>query len=510
MASKTRTVPFTGAYNTRIAKTNQAAGYSGVIGIGIVGLLTIGASIQASDKDERYINCFLTKEGEENYIVKRPGVAALNTPQSGSVGNAILVWSGQGSGTKIISAFGATDSSLYDGTTQLVTDAADTTAITGVAQEITETSLSGTATIGITSSDNTGWHYQDGGTVTKITDAQFPGNASKTIAGSFAHMDGYSFILDTNGDLWNSDLNSISSYGANSSIPANSYPDLGVAAKRFKTYIIAFGTQSMQFFRNVGNPFGSPLQRDEGLTVKIGAISAKAMAEISDSIFFCGATPQGGLSIFQYDGQLSRISTPEQDFQLVLAGPSNISLTTLRFYGRSFVLCKANTTTYVYVIEDKRWHEWTSTTPLWFKCAGLSTGTQILTYSISNIATGGKVYVINPASLVFTDDGSAFTATAQSREDDGGSSYKKYYEEFMLDADVEPSTSALTLSYSDDDYQTWTTHGTTIDLSAPDRLTRLGSSQRSNNHKRAWKLTHSANTALRIKAARYRASFGYA
>ena len=90
------TVPFTGEYNSRIAQTNQASGESGVIGIGIVGDFIIGASIQASDKDERYINCFLTKMGSRQYIIKRPGMAALNTPQSGSVGSAILVWSGQG------------------------------------------------------------------------------------------------------------------------------------------------------------------------------------------------------------------------------------------------------------------------------------------------------------------------------------------------------------------------------------------------------------------------------
>lgn len=500
-------VPFTGVYNTRIAKTNQASGTSGVIGIGIIGSFTIGASIQASDKDERYINCFLTKEGKRDYLVKRPGFGTLNTPQAGSVGNAILVWSGQGTGQKVMSAFGATNSSIYDGATRLVTNAVDTTAITGKATGITETKISNTATLAISSSDNTGWWYQDAGTVTKITDANFPGNNSLTLAGTFAHMDGYPFILDTNGDLWNGALNTVATWSALGKIPCNSYPDKGVGAIRFKTFILGVGTQSIQFFKNSGNPTGSPLKRVEEMTVKIGAISADAMAEISDNLFFCGATPEGGLSIFQYSGELSRISTPEQDFQLVLAGPTNISLTTLRFYGRSFVLVRANTTTYCYVLEDKRWHEWSSSAPLWYKCAGLSSGSQILTYSISNINTSGKVYLVNPASLVFTDDGAAFTATAQSPEDDGGSEKKKFYAEFWVDADIEPSTSALSVSYSDDDYGTFTTHGT-IDLSAQTRLTRLGASSRASGHRRAWKLTHSANTAFRIRSANYRVTLG--
>ena len=494
-------VPFTGKYNSRIAQTNQASGESGVIGIGIVGDFIIGASIQASDKDERYINCFLTKMGSRQYIIKRPGMAALNTPQSGSVGSAILVWSGQGAGTKVMTAFGATNSSIYDGTTRLVTDAATTTAITGKANGITETDVSGTATLVISSGDNTGWFYQDGGTVTKIVDAQFPG-ASKTLAGTFAHIDGYALIMTTDGYLSASDLNSVSSWTAASTKATNAYPDKGVGCIRYKNLIMAFGTESVEFYQNAGLS-GFPFQRVGPMTQKVGAISADAMGQIADNVFWVGATPQGGLSVFQYDGSISRISTPEQDFQLVLAGPTNISLTTLRFYGRSFVLIKANTTTYVYVVEDKHWHEWTSTTPLWYKAAGLSTGSQILTYSISNIATTGKVYVVNPASLVFTDDSAAYTALAQSMADDGGTPNVKIYHELNVVADIEPSASTLTIAKSDDDFVTFDTLGT-VDLSASvRRLTRLGAS-----NKRAWRLSNSANTAFRIERLQGRLTVG--
>lgn len=487
------TVPFTGQYNTRIAQSNAASGESGVIGVGIVGDFIVGASIQASDKDERYINCFSTKMGSKEYIIKRPGMAALNTPQSGSVGSAILVWSGQGGGTKVMTAFGATNSSIYDGTSRLTTNAADTTAITGKANGITETEISGTATLFITSGDSTGWYYQDGGTVTKVTDAQYPGNDSKTVVGTAAHMDGYTLVMTQDGYLYASDVNSVTAWTNTSRKQTNAYPDKGVGCVRFKTMIAAFGTQSVEFYENKGlTPF--PFLRVTPMTQKIGAISADAIGEISDTLFWVGATPQGGLSVFQFDGSMARISTPEQDFQLVLAGPTNISVTTLRFYGRSFVLVKANTTTYVYVLEDKRWHEWTSTTPLWYKAAGLSTGTQILTYSISNISTTGKVYVVNPASLVFTDDSVAYTATFQSMADDGGTPNVKFYDDISIVADKEPSSSTLTISYSDDDYETFTTAGT-VDLSdSVRRLVALGSS-----NKRAWKGTHSANTAMRIE-----------
>ena len=487
-------IKFSGQYSSRIAKTNAASGTSGIVGVGIVGLMIVGGNNTAPDKDERYINCFLTKQGGMDVIVKRPGMATNSTPRAGHVGSALLVWTGSVSSTDLISALGNTDSNIYNGITNLG-------AITGKATSITETFVSTVATLVVPSSDNTAWYYDTGvGVMTKITDGDFPGNvAGQTIVGSFAHMDGFACIMTSSGRLYAPNINSVTAWTANSFESTNAYPDKGVGCVRYKNLIIAFGTESMQFFQNAGlTPF--PFINVSSMTQKIGAVSADAIAQISDTIFFAGSTPQGGLSIFQYDGQVSRISNPEQDLQFLLAGPTNISLTTERYYGRSFVVVVANATTYVYCIEDKRWHERTSTTPLWYKSAGLSTGSQILTYCISKVSTSGKVFVINPANLVFNDDGFVYTATIQSGNDSNGTSNRKFYSEFRLDADIEPSTSIMTIAYSDDDYVTFTNAGT-IDLNAQTKLTRLGSSSPANNNNRAWKMTHSSDTAFRVKKA---------
>ena len=480
------TVPMTGSYNTRISQSNAVSGASGVVGIGIVGLMIVGAAPSAVDKDERYINCFLTKEGTKQYLVKRPGVAALNTPSSGNVGSAILVWTGGAGGTAVISAFGATNSTIYNGTTSLG-------AITGKARSITETFVSTTATLLVASGDSTGWYYDTVvGVMTQITDVDFPGNAGLTTAGDFAVIDGFACIMTTTGRIYASDVNSVTGWVSNSFDSANSYPDMGRGNVRFKNLLMAFGSESCEFWQNAGLAT-FPLQRIKSMTIRVGAVSSDAIATLADNVFWCGSTDKGGLSIFQYDGSLTRISPPEIDFQLVLAGPSNISLTTLRFYGRSFVLVKANATTYVYVLEDKRWHEWSSTTPLWYKCAGTSSGSQILTYSISNISTSGKVYVVNPASLVFTDDGVAYTASYQSptQEQDDRTQFFNF---LRIIADTEPSTSTLTIAASDDDYVTFSTLGT-VDLSQSHKqIDRLGASR-----KRAWKISHSAATAFRIE-----------
>lgn len=557
-------IPMVGAYNTRIAAANVLSGpASGYIGTGVIGTFIIGAGTTSTEKDARFLNCFTTTVADpmsgkkKLYLVKRPGFGTQSTPSAGQVGVSLLVWTGQGTGGKVISAFNSTNSTIYDGTTSLG-------AITGKSTGITETVVGTEATLTISSNDNTAWHTSSsavtgavtftadthtnttldnissitglvvgqlltgtgfaantriasidsataatlttattatnaGVTVTrtvlgKIVDADFPGNASKTLAGTFAHMDGFACIMDTAGNLWASELNTTSTWVATSFGATNAYPDKGIGCIRHKNFIMAFGSESVEFFYNAGlTPF--PFAKSVAMTVKVGAVSAEAITQISDTVFWCGSTPQGGVSIFQYDGSIGRVSTPEIDAALILAGVSNISLTPLRFYGRSFIVVIAGTTTYVYCIEEKEWFQFHSQTILWHKCTGVSMGGTMVNYAISTTSTSGKVYLQNHAALVFTDDTFAYTARAQLANNDHGTARLKFYSDIELIADIEASSSPITLGYTDDDYQTYTTYGD-LDLStARPRATRLGSSK-----KRGWVLTHSAATPFRIEA----------
>lgn len=493
MARKKIRTPLAGPYNTRPVSTLPGA--SGVVGSGIVGVMVVGKSTQTSNKDRRFINCWNESVQGTMYLVKRPGFALSTTPQAGSIGNAIMVWSGQGTGTKVISAFGGTNSSIYDGETRLVTNNADTTVITGKATGITETSISSTPTLAITSSDNTAWYYQASGTVTKITDVDFPGNAGLTLAGTFAHMDGYAFIMDTLGNIYNSDLNSITSWQASSVIPCNSYPDLGVGCIRRGNYIIGFGTQTIQFFRNAGNPFGSVLQRVEEMTQKVGCVSANAIATLGDTIYWTGSTPEGGLSVYSLSEGVKQVSTPEINRIIQLAGASNITMTSAKIYGRSFVILNASTLTFVYCQEENLWHEWNSSQGvLWNKCAGVSTGSSQVTYSISNTLTGGKVYVINPTNYVFTDDSQPYTATAQSGQM-GDGDVKTFWYDVAIIADQESTSSEIQVYASDDDYSSAELIGTVDLANANSRIYRCGAAYR-----RSWIFQHSASTPFRIEA----------
>lgn len=501
-------LPIIHPLNTRVSATNPLPASSGVVGIGVIGIMVVGQSVDPTAKDARYVNCFKHTVGEQVYCIKRSGLAALNTPQSGSIGTAALVWTGCASPTSLVTAFGGTNSSIYIGTDRLASDHTDTTIITGKATNISETVVNTTPTLYIPSTDNTAWYYQPGGTlitgtVTKITDAQFPGNNSLTLAGFGAHLDGYTFQMDTRGGIWNSDLNSITSWTALGTINANVYPDKGVGCIRFKQFVIGFGTESMEFFYNAGNATGSPLSRIAHMAQKIGAVAADAITSISDNVFWCGSTPQGGLSIYQYDGTLSRISPPEIDAVLLLAGASNIKLTAYRDYGLSFIIVKVGSSMYEYCIEEKFWFPRLS--HLGFvRMVGLSTGSTQVVYGVSELSTSGKVYTINHASRVYQDDGVGFSARAQLQAIDPGAGMFVAYEEAQVVADVESSTSNLELVWSDDDYVTWSS-ARTLDLSTnTPRTHRMGGTKKP----RAYAFVHSANTPMRLRELRLRVGLG--
>lgn len=476
MTIQSKRLPFTGTYNTRPG-TGVLTGSLAIAGIAVAGLAIAGKGNAASSKDHRLLNCLQITETDQNarskrlYIVPRPGFASNSTPRTGHVGNAIKVWTGQSS--KIMSCFGNTNFKLYDGTT----DKGDGT---GKASFISETLISGTATLFLTSDDNKGWTYQNGGSLTNISDGDFPGNATRTITGAFAHLGGYPFIMDTTGRIYNGDLNSASAWTANSYVTCDVIPDVGVGCVTNGDLIVGFCKTHFELFRNAGNPTGSPLSRLDGQAAvqQIGCVNANAIATMRDTIYFVGADTSGTLGLYSLSGgQPNLLSPSEIGAALAIAGSTNISITTLGFYGRHFVVICASTSTFVYCIEEQNWHEWTGN-QLWFKADAVVSGSSIVNYAISNDVTGGKVYILNPANVVYADDGVDVRGTIQTAKLDMGTRRRKSWRRIALVGDQTTSAVNALLYWSDDDYQTMS-EGRTLDVSGRMPVaTRCGSSYR--------------------------------
>jgi hypothetical protein len=127
----------------------------------------------------------------------------------------------------------------------------------------------------------------------------------------------------------------------------------------------------------------------------------------------------------------------------------------------------------------------------------------MLNYAISNTVTGGKVYLMDNANLQFTDDTVVYSAVIQTALIDFGTMKRKFYPSVELVCDKQTTTSNISLSWTDDDYQTTTTWGTVDTSAARTMADRCGSGRR-----RGWIWTHSANTPMRIEAMEIEVEMG--
>ena len=485
-------IPLIGTYNTRTFDSSTGFGVlSGVVGVGIVGSMIVG-SLFTGNRDQRFVNCFpetirnpITNK-VHYYLTKRPGFDTHTTPAAGNIGTAIKVWLGQGSGTKIMSAFGDTNSTIYDGTSSIGTTV-------GVARDITETNATGTATLVIPCENGNAYYYPDGGALTQITDVDFP----STNIGTFVHMDGYAFIMTTLGDIYNSDLNSISSWSADNFVSASQSTDQGVGLIRFRNYIVAFGKESAELFWNAGNPTGSPLTRIDNGFIRIGAISSRAMCTVENNIYWVSSSDGSSYAVYTMDGTLPRrISSPQiETYISILAPNGSVDLTGVRLFGKTFIFVQVSgPATFVYVVEDDMWHEWSGTTRLWYKFTG-NTATSNLLHSISRDGISGKIYKMTPSNLLFTDDGTSYVMQLQTSKFDADNNYNKFGDRLELIGDKQVSTTNIVVDWTDDDYNTYA-DGITLDMSQDNPVIySLGSFRR-----RAFRLTNESSTPVRIEA----------
>lgn len=485
-------LPLVSTYNTRnIDNTNTSITTSSIVGFGLVGVLVVG-NTASSIKDKKLINCFAEKVqspltgSSEYYVTKRPGFAVLNTPASGELGSALKVWSINAD--KVISSFGSTNSTIYDGTTSIGT-------VTGVTTFLEETLLAATPYLTAVTTSNKAY-YSTGGAFTEITDVDFPSNASRTITGNFVFIDGYAFIMDTGGRIYNSDLNSISAWTADSFISANMYPDNGIGLARYKNLLMAFGKETIEFFYNSGqNPVGSPMSRYEQGFVHFGALNQYAFTQLEDTVAWVSASDRSGIATYILDGlQPKRVSTPYIDSQLSLASTSGVYVTSAKIVGKTWIIITTTGATFVYIVEDDMWHEWQSTLPIWHHMSGTSAGTRV-SYAISRSDTGGKVFVIDPSNLTYQDNGTTYTMTIQTSKYDANTINWKFLNKLSLVGDTCTIANTMSISWSDNDYQSFSTPRD-IDLYTNNPyIMNCGKFRR-----RAFKLSNTVNAPVRLEA----------
>lgn len=233
--------------------------------------------------------------------------------------------------------------------------------VPGLPFDFIQTDVAG-GTIGFVFKSTADAFYYNGSTVTQITDAQYP---TTTVRG-IAYLDGTYYVMDPNGQIFGSDLNSPTSWTALNVIVAQMEPDGAVALSRLLNYIVAFGEYTTEFFFNAGNPApGSPLSAYTSGMLNVGCAAAGSVAQTNNQLFFIGVTKQRGRSIYMMTGTTPQIiSTPAIERILNDDNLSEVFSFCVKISGHNFYVLTLvdSDITLVWDTATGDWKEWTSLT----------------------------------------------------------------------------------------------------------------------------------------------------
>lgn len=440
--------------------------------------------------DQRFVNCFpemikngLT-DGNRIYLMKRFGLTRSFRPRgTAGEGRGFELWN-----NKFYSVIGNT---LYEtNTSTLVSTAKATlTTYTGAVGFI--------ETMGINNylflcDGVKGYVISTTGVVTMITDPDFPTPHITTPT----FMDGYVFLLKTNGDICNSVLEDPTSWDASNFITADSFPDLTVALARQNNLVVALGETSVEFFYDAGNATGSPLGTTP-YTIQFGCASIGSITQEESLVTFVCKSKTGGVFISIVDGVNPTTISTEPINRILHAEGEAIQYSwayITRAQGHSFYVLNLpiQRRTLVYDYDEKMWHEWS-----W------NTGTSQDMFPFSwRVGADSELYFLHEtdgyvykASVnTYTDNGNAIQVLIQTSRFDGDTAKVKFLSKLEFICDRQTTSSPISVSYSDDDYQSWSS-ARTVDLNNRAVLWRLGSFRR-----RAFLFTHQQNTPFRIEA----------
>lgn len=306
------------------------------------------------------------------------------------------------------------------------------------------------------------------------------------------YLDGYIFLVKSGtADIYNSDQDDPLSWISGEFISAEMLPDTLVKLIRLNNYLVAFGTASVEYFYDAANASGSPLQRNDTPIKLLGYLGG--LAQWGNKVFFVGNTATTTPELFMLeDFKIENLGTPPLRRYIE---PFSLSTgTTLSFGGHDFYVLNVGTLTYMVDMETRLWtrlkYKQTANFPIKFSVSIPFSG-----YGNTSLVVqaGSGAMSIFRADL-YLDDDVDFTPTLITENQMFDTYRNKFCGRMFIHADRPTNDSYVTVSWSDDDYQTWSTgRNVTLNHSYP-TLSSLGAFR-----KRAFKLVHTGNARWRVQ-----------
>lgn len=467
--------------------------------------------------DQIFDNCFPVSEinpltGKQSaFLTKRNGfnavTLAVTTNALGSYG--LTVWTGCNSSSPVIASYTKNASSVaffVAPNVQVGSNISSSNACTYLDETVISGAAHLTASIKDTASSTLRLYYfPEGGAWAQVTSAAL----TTMICSEHAHMDGYWFAMRTDGRIYNSDLNTVSSWQASNFVSDNSFADKGVGIARYKNTIVAFGDYGLGFYFNAGNAAGSVLSRIKNADIRIGCVRrnntiGRVFATVGDTIYWIGINPDTGRAgIYRLKGYTAeKISTTTIDrilsvlFDFYIAGAFQLMGMAHLMFGST---SSPTTSMLCYCIDQNFW--WRFVPGNGIQVSAIVGGPGNAPTQSAFISPSTDVIyrfsALWPSFNWIDNATSTYTMRVQTDNMDVGTDRKKFWRKLRITYDRQGQTSPITVSASDDDFVSYSALGSidTVSSNAQSWITRLGASRR-----RSWRFEHSTSTACRIAA----------
>ena len=443
-------------------------------------------------QDSRYVNVLFEPIanpllGQKTvYCLKRPGTSTFSQPTN-NIGRGIHAWPITGSTYSVVGP------SIFANTSTL-TSSMNTSS--GRCWFVEIPPSTGQAQLVICDGEDN-YNITSTGVLTQIDeadDAQYPVSS----LGPVVYLDGYLFQGDRSGRIYNTVLNTVSSWIANDYITADTHAGALEAIYFQKDQIAAFTKNRIEFFFNNGNPTGSPLLRIDQNTMGIGLASRQSLAWSGEIACFVGENATDGdggraVYIMQSLSKVRDISTPVINRVLANEGLSISSCMTWMervsgqlIYGLTLV---SSGRSFIYGVDSGMWSEWQNSGGGRFNISGATSlnGTVYL-QDFGN----GTIYTVSPT--LYDDIGTNFTVRLQTPRMNWGTPLRKYEPSLSIVGDSTLST--MQVYVNDDDSTTTYSLVGQIDMTQPQkRITRLGGF-----YDRAHRFEYQAASSFRVQA----------
>lgn len=305
----------------------------------------------------------------------------------------------------------------------------------------------------------------------------------------FLVLDGYLFLIKTGTqDIYNSNLGDPLAWTAGDFLTAEMLPDSLIRISRLNNYLIALGSDSIEYFFDAGNASGSPLQRNDTPVKQIGYLGG--YAKYSNKIYFVGQSSTTSPDIYVLeDFKMDVISNaPIRRFlrkDAVYTG----SIITLN--GHDYYVISVGDVSFAMDIETKVWIRlgYQSTDKLTVSFAVNVPMDGVGNSSVFYLPLIGGIHYLK--RNYYQDNGVNFEVVCQLPKQEFDTRHEKYMSRLVTYADK--TTGDLNISWSDDDYTTFSTpRPVDLSLEKP-KLNRLGRFV-----SRAFKLSFLSNSYLRM------------